>query len=448
LRNLPLSSGGCLIEQLQISVAGLARGANCQLYDSSVSRDGDQPAICGLDSDASPPLQFRAMVPSLSLESVNKSNSEVDTVATTVLQIAASCRFLPETSAPVVARVMFRYRGASTATHAIWRTSELKIRITPTRGPQVSCIQFRPDLIAESFFGDLRKSSPNPTKLCAARPGSLDTWPGLDEVGVHGGDLVCSERVVAVVTITNHSENDVLLSRSSIEGGVASTAEKLILALKPGTAAKLPINLTRIRRSNGSEQLILPTLLREIASQTQLRWKTNTETGREFSSSGAVQIHPESLGKSRRSIFSHFLESPLGISFSVDKAAPDSRSTGLGVPLELTLEASLSKWVAPSVARECHAHLEFVCLRVDSKETSTSTTDFVWGGKRRSTASLSDANLFHMAKVAFVRPGDFVVSACVRIYRKEQALSDIMPETWWAPVAQQIRVEGPILSPQ
>jgi hypothetical protein len=65
--------------------------------------------------------------------------------------------------------------------------------------------------------------------------------------------------------------------------------------------------------------------------------------------------------------------------------------------------------------------------------------DFVWCGKQQQKMNLNDPKKAHSARVAFVREGQFVISACARMSRTDVKHS--AEEIWFAPAATTIMVD-------
>jgi hypothetical protein len=122
------------------------------------------------------------------------------------------------------------------------------------------------------------------------------------------------------------------------------------------------------------------------------------------------------------------------------KASESSALVSLGAPLEVSVEFELAPWLSEQIVENCTVTLELCCVRQgsDSSSKTVKSRDFVWCGKQQQKMKLKDPQKAHSARIAFVREGQFVVSACARISRTD--INHSAEEIWFAPAATTVMV--------
>jgi hypothetical protein len=92
------------------------------------------------------------------------------------------------------------------------------------------------------------------------------------------------------------------------------------------------------------------------------------------------------------------------------------------------------------ISSKCSLTLEFACARKGSGKSKAlfqkdNQGAFIWCGQARKSVQINDKGTEHCARICFLSPGDFVVSACVKICGLHGN-----EEIWWAPFSKFIKV--------
>ncbi len=95
------------------------------------------------------------------------------------------------------------------------------------------------------------------------------------------------------------------------------------------------------------------------------------------------------------------------------------------------------------VVDKCKVTLEFCCAMKQPGNSSSAdggAMPYMWCGQLRRTIDLTNEedDKSHLARIAFFRPGVFVVSACAKVSSQDAPAG--IEESWWAPHARVIRV--------
>ena len=83
--------------------------------------------------------------------------------------------------------------------------------------------------------------------------------------------------------------------------------------------------------------------------------------------------------------------------------------------------------------------MEFACARKGSGKSdqqfeNENNEAYIWCGQVRKSIQIRD-KMQHKARICFMRPGDFVTSACVKICGQGGE-----EEVWWAPISKEVKV--------
>jgi hypothetical protein len=462
LENYAGPSGRGKIERLLISANGLSGKSDLVLYDSdsgaaSGADDSEEEFFHELVDKKKPsPLKLRARVNSLTLATMNQENESDAREGTVKFQIAAAHNMGTQIPAGTSVRIRFRYRGLSNEVNEVWRSREIVLRVVPVKGPHISSMAFRPDLGTKSAFGALRKSvvMHSPTRDGAEAEENahdLGTGHAKDEsfvsnrVGLDSGMFVCSEEVVFLLTISNDTSSEITLSRpSGAVGGFGFAGNPLsTVQVHAGVSATLPVVVPRMPRVDETGAPF--DIVSDLVSKTSLLWETKREdeTG-EVVARGRIRIPPvclKDLMYRHPSFVPNICQSPLNMRLRVGGKANESPAlVSLGAPLEVSVEVELAPWLSEQIVEKCTVTLELCCVREggDSSSKTGQSRDFIWCGKQKQLMNLNDPKKAHSARIAFVREGQFVISACARISRTD--INQVAEEIWFAPAASTIMV--------
>lgn len=478
LKNYSGPSGHGTMEQLQIHAIDMPGLQDHKLFDS----DEDMPALSEeaftqqlIQDEKCPPLRVRVFTPSLKLDEVNNKDGSGSVVS---FQIGAAHSMKRQIRNGAVVKIRFRYRGASTSSNYFWRKREILVRVSCVNGPGISSMDFRPDLAAGSAFTEMCRCLSKRRQLqqsATERRGSVegkkesDGTNGLHRVGLDQGVHVSSLDVVFVLTVSNETTSEVVLHREGGEQvGGFSNSPLTTIQVHPGVSVKFPVVVPRIPRTKDDGS---PTqLAKDVVSMTKLRWETKRGDGSSVSevAKGYMRIPLKPLKEiiqKNPSFVSRICEPPCQIQLKVEgkSTAAAASSGGASVPLktislgkavEIGAEVSVASWVPPHIASKCTLAVEFFCAAASGTNGTTDegttalvgnaspTREYVWCGKLKQEFPMektaSDGDIKHKTKIAFVKPGIFLVSGCARI-RHEDA--DAGEEIWWAPVAATFHVE-------
>jgi hypothetical protein len=459
LENYAGPSGRGKIERLLISANGLSGKSDLVLYDSdsavAFGADNSEEEFFHelVDKEKPPALKLRAHVHSLTLATMNQENESDAGEGTVKFQIGAAHNMGSQIPAGTSVRIRFRYRGLSNGVSEVWRTREIVLRVVPVKGPHISSMAFRPDLVTKSAFGTLSKSvvMETPTRdgdEAEQKSHGLDIDHTKDEsfvstrVGLDSGMFVCSEEVVFLLTISNDTSSEITLSCPSgavggFEGRPLSTVQ-----VHAGVSATIPVAVPRIPRLDETGAPF--DIVSDLVSKTSLLWEAKGEDGSgEVVARGRIRIPPMCLNDlmyRHPSFVPHICQSPLNMRLHVGGKANDSPTlVSLGAPLEVSVEVELAPWLKEKVVEDCTVTLELCCARQGDFSSKTGQSrDFVWCGKQQQKMNLNDPAKAHSARIAFVREGQFLISACARISRTD--VNHVAEEIWFAPAATTVMV--------
>jgi hypothetical protein len=464
LENYAGPSGRGKIERLLISAHGLSGNSVRVLYDSDSAMglgadDSDEEFFHELiDKAKPPPLKLRARVHSLTLATMNKESEKDAGQGTVKFQIAAAHNMGTQIPAGKSVSIRFRYRGLSNEVSEVWRTREIVLRVIPVKGPHISSMTFRPDLVRNSAFGALHRSivmkSPKvdhgeaeEKTRDAGIEHAKDIYFVPNRVGLDTGMFVCSDNVVFLLTISNDTSSEIVLSRPSGSLGGFEGSPLSTIQVHSGVSAIIPVVVPRIPRldENGAPLDIVA----EIVSQTSLLWETKHENGsEEVMTKGRIRIPPvclKDLMHRHPAFVPHICQSPVSMRLHVGGKANESPAlVSVGTPLEVSVEVEVASWLSNEIVETCNVTLELCCVRQGTRSRGDSicktapSRDFVWCGKQQQKMQLNEPTKSHSARIAFVQTGQFVISACARISRKDA--EHLAEEIWFAPTATTVMV--------
>ena len=442
------------IEFLEI-LSTLPGASNRKLFNSSAERPAElseSEFVRDLIYSANPvPLKIRALQCDLELNRVNGTDTTSDSNKIT-FQIAAAHNLSEKLPNGTSFQLTFRYRGKCNSNTEVWRKREVTVQILHTKGPRISSISFRPDLAADSAFAYLAaKQWPRKTGENANNKSQDDALEitakssfVIDRVGLDSDVSVCDNDCYFVLTVANDTRSVLTVSRPHGPVGGFNSCPLAEMSVRPGVGAKIPVKMPRIARVD--EKGEPSDVIVEFITRTSLVWVSHK--GGTVKARGHIRIPPSCLKdviNRQPSFLSHICAPPCIMNLIVDEniAAKSDVSVALGKPIVVKVNVSLASWVQQQSLQNCNLIMEFRCARKDRVDIPE-RRDYVWAGKVSRSADFGGsggANCSHDAKIAFCSPGQFVVSAFVRISRKSFAGSaDQAEEIWWAPFAQTIVV--------
>lgn len=441
-----------------------------------------------MECDGLPPLKMKALPGKLSLRSINDKTKQIGEGSVVSFQIAATHDMGNQLANGGNVRIRFRYRGPSpNPATEIWRKREVGLRIVRVKGPRISSLTFRSDLSWGSSYSELCRSlaqqklqweavpkwesSRLPHRssrssdfssrdqelpLAASRTArfAADGVTPVDDsllyrVGMDPGVHVCGDEVVVLMAVANETNSTIILSnRKGLVGGFEGSPMPTV-RVTSGVSVKIPVVIPRIERIDSEDGVM--DIAAELIARTALQWETEAADGDDDSANkrrrqGRVRIPSRCLREiieEHKSFASRICKSPLSVRVGLSEIGQARGDVQLspGGSLIVDVEASVQEWVPKEVVSRLNVILEFCCARKDSANNALSEQDqgqvaFIWCGQLRRAMSAED-EMKHRARIAFLRPGVFVVSACAKI----SCTGSTTEETWWAPIANTVTVE-------
>jgi hypothetical protein len=441
-----------------------------------------------MECDGLPPLKMKALPGKLSLKSINDKTKQIGEGSIVSFQIAATHDMGNQLANGGNVRIRFRYRGPSpNPATEIWRKREVGLRIVRVKGPRISSLTFRSDLSWGSSYSELCRSLAQQKRQWEAVPkwessriphrssrssdyisreqqlsvasprvaratADGETYADdslLYQVGVDPGVHVCGDEVVVLMAVANETNSTIILSnRKGLVGGFEGSPMPTV-RVTSGVSVKIPVVIPRIERIDSEEGVM--DIAAELIARTALQWETEAADGDDDSANkrrrqGRVRIPSRCLREiieEHKSFASRICKSPLSVNVGLSEVGQAGGDILLsqGGSLLVDVEASIQAWVPKEVVSRLNVILEFCCARKDSANNALSEQDqcqvaFIWCGQLR-RAMGAEEEMKHRARIAFLRPGVFVVSACAKI----SCAGSTTEETWWAPIAKTVTVE-------
>ena len=309
-------SGMGEIERLQILAVGLPGIPDETLFDTdalAAKLEEEEDVLTESDSevededfdemmecDGLPPLKMKVIAEGLNLTSINDKSKNKGEGSIVKFQMAATHDMGDQLSNGGNVRIRFRYRGPkpNPATE-IWRKREVTLRIIRVKGPRISSLTFRSDLIWGSAYTELCQSlakqrrlfDTNATKWDSSSPvsdieveemslNSVDDdveQSIVNRVGMDQGIHVSSDEVVFLLAVANESSSTIILSnRKGLVGGFEGSPMPTVRVLS-GVSVKIPVVIPRIDRmdENGN----VTDLAAELVALTALQWESEAVEG-------------------------------------------------------------------------------------------------------------------------------------------------------------------------
>jgi len=449
-------------------------------YDASSSAFEEM-----MECDGLPPLKMKALPGKLSLKSINDKTKQIGEGSVVSFQIAATHDMGDQLANGGNVRIRFRYRGPSpNPATEIWRKREVGLRIVRVKGPRISSLTFRSDLSWGSCYSELCRSLAQQKLQWEATPKwessriphrsgrssdhdtrepmipprvarvAADGETPVDDsllyrVGMDPGVHVCGDEVVVLMAVANETNSTIILSnRKGLVGGFEGSPMPTV-RVSSGVSVKIPVVIPRIERIDAENGVM--DIAAELIARTALQWVTEATDGDDDNANkrrrqGRVRIPSRCLREiinEHKSFASRICKSPLSVKVDLSEAGQAGGDVQLspGGSLVVNVEASVQSWVPKEVVPRLNVILEFCCARKDSANNALSEQDqgqvaFIWCGQLRRAVG-AEEEMKHRARVAFLRPGVFVVSACAKI----SFAGSTTEETWWAPIAKSVTVE-------
>ena len=266
--------------------------------------------------------------------------------------------------------------------------------------------------------------------------------------GVH----VCGNEVVVLMAVANETNSTIILSnRKGLVGGFQGSPMPTV-RVTSGVSVKIPVVIPRIDRIDSEDGVM--DIAAELIARTALQWESEAADGDDSANKskrqGRVRIPSRCLREiieEHKSFASRICKSPVAVEVGLKADGEDSSNDdgdlklNPGASIVVDVGAHLNDWVPKQVASKLNITLEFCCARKDSGKNALSEQDqgsvaFIWCGQLRRTVG-ADEEMKHSARIAFLRPGIFVVSACAKVSNS----GSMTEETWWAPIAKTVIIE-------
>jgi len=440
-----------------------------------------------MEGDGLPPLKMKCLASldmkclagGLSLGSINEMSNFLGEGSLVTFQIAATHDMGTQLANGGNIRIRFRYRGPSSCRGIeIWRKREVNLQIIRVKGPRLSSLTLRSDLSWGSAYADLCRSLAHQlSKLQVVRnydsPGHLkiDTFivsndeleqeqqptdSVLHHVGTNQGVFVSGDNIVVLMAVANETNSTIILSnRIGMVGGFESSPMPTV-RVTSGVSVKIPVVIPRIDclDENTGE---ISDIAAELIARTALQWESEVDKVEDSLNTrvrqGRVRIPSRCLREiieEHKSFATRICKPPVAVDVFVGNGSGDSDgddSSGAliypGDSLDTVVKASIQDWVPTTVLAGCRITLEFCCARKDSGGNASTfqeenTDAYFWCGQVRKVISVQhQQSMDHCARICFLKPGEFVVSACVKISGEHS----VAEETWWAPQAKSVTVE-------
>jgi hypothetical protein len=220
------------------------------------------------------------------------------------------------------------------------------------------------------------------------------------------------------------------------------------VTVSSGVSVKIPVVIPRINCIDEDGNMV--DIARELMRLTALQWNSEeaitSDGSKQEKRQGRVRIPSQCLRQminDHPTFLTRICKPPFIIQFEVGENRECKPAVPLeslvGNPLDLWLNVKLNQWVPRSAFHDSIIVLEFCCARLDSginaeifvKENEDA---YVWCGQIKKGFSLECDDLSHRARVCFLRPGEYVVTACAKICRNDKE------EVWFAPFYQSIKI--------
>jgi len=419
-----------------------------------------------MESDDLPPLKMKCLAEGLSLKSINDKNKFFGEGSRVTFQIAATHDMGNQLVNGGNVRIRFRYRGPSPCPGIeIWRKREITLHIIRVKGPRLSSLTLRSDLSWGSAYTDLCRSLIHQesqleeygnfesnidlkTSSVMLNNEAIDQPVNsvLHRVGMDQGVFVSSNDIILLMAVANETNSTMILSNSiGMVGGFESSPMPTV-RVTSGVSVKIPVVIPRIDCVDENGELV--DIASELIARTALQWETEVgEAEDSFNKrvrQGRVRIPSKCLREiieEQKSFATRVCKPPVVIKVFVgDREKIEGITINPGCPLDTVVEAKIQD-VPSAVLENWILTLEFCCARKDSGCDALTFEEqndraYFWCGTIRKSVKV-EHTMNHRARICFLKPGEFVVSACVKLCSK----TSFMEEKWWAPQAKSVIVK-------
>jgi len=428
-----------------------------------------------MESDGLPPLKMKCIADGLSLKSINDKNKSLGEGSIVTFQMAATHDMGNQLLNGGNVRIRFRYRGPSPSPGVeLWRKREIGLHIVRVKGPRISSLTFRSDLSWSSSYSELCHSLAQQRlqrdKISSCDNCSVDnsfnkhdhlSRQNIDtpdegivatyRFGKDKGIYVSGDSIVVLMAVANETTSTIILSnRHGMVGGFEGSPMRTV-RVTSGVSVKIPIIIPRIERVDENGELV--DIAAELILRTALQWETEVGQESEFVNrrkrQGRVRIPSRCLREiidEHNSFLSRICKPPVNIRINIDAQNQSQDDVVyLGSSLDMQVEIDIADWVPATLISNCSITLEFCCAKKDSGRcveyfNQENERAYIWCGQLRRTIDTNKKVIEHNARIIFLKPGVFILSACVQI-RSKVSKGD---ETWWAPRAKVVKVEKEI----
>jgi hypothetical protein len=451
-----------MIEELQITALGLPGKSELILFDLTGSKKTERSQSKKLDSPEA--LSIEAECVGIDPESLNKSQRNYSSYLSLKLfagpSMGAVC-----SGCNVTLRIRYRGEPAS-PTLQVWRMREIQIRVLHIKGPRISSMSFRCDLMWKASYTDMcktfsvqdahRRYKPAMNEIDLPKAGSTDEEEFVaNRLGQDPGVHVCGENVVVLLSVANESSSSIVLSKfdDANIGFEGNTMQSL--KILPGVSAKFPVLLNRVKRA--------PEICDQVVAMTKLKWNADLADHSKESDGlsggpmipmnrrvreGTVEIPKQCLKNiidENPVYLSRICEAPCTISVNVVGAggAASIASVEKGKSVDVIVEVNVADWLSAGLLDRTSMALEFCCAKKYSTEFHSMQQDYIWIGQIRKALSLGNKSSAgpHLARLLFLQEGDYCVSASAS-FSQSDAETDVK-EVWWSQKAATVTVTHP-----
>lgn len=443
------------IEQLKVTAVGLPGHSEIVLFDL---RGSGKPADTAAQSKKGEPrpLSLVAECKGINDTALNFGNSSSASIS---LKLAATTDFGAHCKGCSVT-LRFRYRGkVPSPTLEVWRKREIHIRVLRIKGPRISSLTFRPDLMWDSSYSALCKAFAVQDKRGKYRvstvtqsdsPLSRDNQNmAMQRLGQDPGVHVCGDKVVVIVSVANETASPIVLARErgNIGGFEGGPIDKV--RVPSGVSAKIPMILSRINRAGN--------ISAQVLSLTKLKWTSEVPQGGDATTNtggtmvpvnrrvrqGSIEVPSgclHSIVEENPIFLARICKAPCRINVSFATNGTSDCTVGVGKPLDFAAQVNLEDWIPEDVRRQLHVTLEFCCAPKYLSFVKDNSQHFVWCGHIRKylPADTTDTNTSR-GRIIFFDEGEYAISACVYFRRKDN--NNDTKEVWWAEKALTVKVQ-------
>jgi hypothetical protein len=452
------------IEELQISASGLPNMPEILLYDLSGKTDFEGTKKKTKNSNDALPLSISVNCSGVDKDTLN-GNRERGSSSVSLRLSAAPDMGAHTSSCTITLRI--RYRGKpATSSLEVWRKREVQVRVLRIKGPRISSMSFRCDLLWESAYSDLCRTyaaQESHRRYKPARSYELDL-PGagstddeefvINRLGQDPGIHVCGDDLVVILSVANETSAPIILSMPDgstigFDGSAMNT-----LKILPGVSARFPVLLRRIERA--------PEICEKLLAMTRLQWRADVaDLGSDSEGAsggpmvpinhrvrqGILEIPPvclKSIIDENPIFLSRICRAPCSIKVNIANTKIEA-----GKPVDVSILVDAAKWLPNALLEQTNLALEFCCAKKNSSSSSDIISsqkhqqqprDYIWIGQIRKALAPDDRSSDnpHVARLVFLNEGDYVVSACVTFNRSGN--DDDTKEVWFAEKAASIQV--------